>query len=240
MLFLLPSSLPSPFQDSLKILLPACKNIARFSLEQSHFRISERLLRWSKGVWENSGWLAWKIKNNSCNITYLQRSPHIKAWLDNKAAVLDKRVVFSVWSQLAKFSSGTASQTHDGNSKEKGVKHTKKRIKLNIKTEKRFSLTTSGKKMKMFWCAEEAVMVMRALWVALALYTGEPQWPELEAVSDRRGFPNIFPKSPEGSWHLLHLLLKNHQSQEQMIIHSQSREEHSKLGLSWELWSLHA
>lgn len=91
-------------------------------------------------------------------------------------------------------------------------------------------LTTSGEKMKRFWCAEEGIMVTWAVWVTLAMYTVYPPWWEMEAGRDRRGFPNIFPKTPEGSWHLLRLL-------HQLTVpgekdqHSQSREEHGKLGV---------
>lgn len=85
-------------------------------------------------------------------------------------------------------------------------------------------LPTSGRNMKWFPHAKEATAVTGALWVVLALYNVQPPWQEIEAGSDRRGFPNICPKAPKDSWHLLHLLHQKQQSQEQTILYNQSRE----------------
>lgn len=90
-------------------------------------------------------------------------------------------------------------------------------------------LHTSGRNMNWFPHTKEAATVTRALWVASALCNVQPPWQEVEAGSDKRGFPDICPKAPEGSWHLLHLLHQKQQSQEQTIIKAENTANQCEL-----------
>lgn len=149
-------------------------------------------------------------------------SPYIKAWPDNKVSVLEQRADFQYDSSWSNFLPPRPRGLMMESPRRQGLNVQTERMKLNMKTEERSPHIREEHEVVSTY--QRSSCSYRGPVGVSALYNVQPPWQEAEAGNDRRGFPNICPKAPEGSWHLLHLLHQKQQSQGQTILCNQSRE----------------